>query len=1105
MTNYKIDNIFSEYINSMIEFYIVNDDKDLKERINAFWELYDLLLQDLTKDEKQLFSNTYTRSVFVLDYYNIDNQLKRQLNRIWFIVKEINKNNIKASNEDYIFIVCSICEFIKLFSDLELPEIANKFLNKYSIKFEVKKITKEIILLLDVVVQEIGEMKSFNEQKYFVLSCKSDELGDLKIKIWNDLADLRGFIWKYVRVIFTDLELDKQQVNENELIYNTNSSDTLITIDPDFLFDASSLAACFTDHGANPLLYILNNYLSIDPNYYIFRGNVVNSYLDSCFEGKQETIKSIFYKSIEKQPLLALNFDIATLLKLQTELPIHFNTIDNIAKLYQNNNNSLEPTFISEIFGIRGRLDLLVEYPQEVKRKDVIELKTSKDPRPYGREIYEKDHIQATCYNLLLESIDRNRLGSSAILYSSLATNFLRDSTNDKKIKRQTLKLRNQVSAYLYFMTKAPKKILERIKAENLTGLGLFPNTISDINNFASKIQNLSDLEQDYFLEFSKFVAKEHRAEMIGCVNERGSDGFSSLWNKTLYEKEKTYKILAFLEFEEQDNNTFCFTKSKKTSNVSTFRKGDFVLLYPQEGNGEVLPTKHQILKGVVYENSSKIVKIKPFNKFINTQYFEKHLYWCIEPELFELGFKLMYESLYNFINFTQTKKDLLLGIQKPIFEPINVNLPEYLKPKQKEIVKKAISSKNYFLIQGPPGTGKTKVILKEIIIQLLKNPYEKIILLAFTNKAVDEICESIKSIKSEFHIFRLGHEESTTHDDLLLSNFAKNKQPEEIKKAILECRIFISTVLTFLRSSELYKKIKFTTAIIDEASQLLEPQLIGVLGNVERFILIGDEKQLSAVVVQSEDDTNTESKNLNEIGILNLRNSIFERLLRNCKSKGWHDSYDILTEQRRMHIQIQDFPSTFFYENKLQPIDISQSNTQINLFGVNQNDLTKLIAGSRILFIPSKSQMIGNINTNESELVALFINKLKSLYNGNFTIDTLGVITPYRAQIGEIRQKLTDELNELITIDTVERYQGGQKKIILISLAVNNTFQLKNLSNIHTFDNVEVDRKLNVALTRAQELLIVFGCPEILNQSPMYAKLIKYYQEKGYYIKYND
>ena len=118
-------------------------------------------------------------------------------------------------------------------------------------------------------------------------------------------------------------------------------------------------------------------------------------------------------------------------------------------------------------------------------------------------------------------------------------------------------------------------------------------------------------------------------------------------------------------------------------------------------------------------------------------------------------------------------------------------------------------------------------------------------------------------------------------------------------------------------------------------------------------------------------------------------------------------------------------------------------------------------------------------------------------LFEADFDTETLGVITPYRAQIAEIRSRLLEKsprLYNLVTVDTVERYQGSQRRIIIISMAVNNAYQLKNLHVLN--DDGTVDKKLNVAITRAREHLVIVGCSEILSQSPIYNALLQFLED---------
>ena len=136
------------------------------------------------------------------------------------------------------------------------------------------------------------------------------------------------------------------------------------------------------------------------------------------------------------------------------------------------------------------------------------------------------------------------------------------------------------------------------------------------------------------------------------------------------------------------------------------------------------------------------------------------------------------------------------------------------------------------------------------------------------------------------------------------------------------------------------------------------------------------------------------------------------------------------------------------------------------------------------------------NWKTNQYEVIK--IAKLIDLYvqlfkrNGvEWTSSKLGIIAPYRAQIAAVKKQIETqypELHDYITVDTVERYQGGARDIIIFSLCTNKAQQLKSLVSI---SEDGVDRKLNVALTRAREQLIIIGNEDILDTQPIYKDLI--------------
>ena len=299
-----------------------------------------------------------------------------------------------------------------------------------------------------------------------------------------------------------------------------------------------------------------------------------------------------------------------------------------------------------------------------------------------------------------------------------------------------------------------------------------------------------------------------------------------------------------------------------------------------------------------------------------------------------------------------------------------------------------------------------------------------------------------------------------------------------------------------------------FDTAIIDEASQILEPLLVGMLPHFKRFVLIGDHKQLPAVVLQPKERSAVKEAALHKIGLNNRRNSLFERLYRRAEAKGWDWAYDRLSHQGRMHRDICAFPSRYFYDDQLHllpeglPIGRWQSAPLDYVLPEGASPLVQLLAQQRLVYRNSAVDLMSNPKTNldEAQQVGQLIEAFAQLYRTNgqtLSPADVGVITPFRAQIAQIRRVLQgyEQGYEACTIDTVERYQGGARSIIIISLCLNDHYQLDSVISLS--DDAVVDRKLNVALTRARHHLVLLGHEPLMRLDARYAALIDYIREK--------
>ncbi len=459
-----------------------------------------------------------------------------------------------------------------------------------------------------------------------------------------------------------------------------------------------------------------------------------------------------------------------------------------------------------------------------------------------------------------------------------------------------------------------------------------------------------------------------------------------------------------------------------------------------------------------------------------------------------------MYLGLSAFMGANQTRKDLLLGRRKPLFDEAETSKNIDSIDDFERVATKAVAAKDYFLLVGPPGTGKTSRALRRMVEKFYAQPDTQILLLAYTNRAVDEICSSLSTIVPSVDYIRIGSELSCDvrfREHLVENVLASYDKRRDVRQRLSACRVYVGTVASLSSKTELFKLKRFDVAIVDEATQILEPQLLWLLSAkssdgrdaVGKFILIGDHKQLPAVVLQSKEESEVFDEGLRRIGLFNLKDSLFERLYRSHLSEGDSPALDMLCRQGRMHPDVASFPNQAFYGGRLEPVGLPHQMEEIS---------------APVLFLPSQRDMenlSGKTNRYEARMVADWAERIWMESPDSFDPHhTLGIITPYRSQIALIRKELQAKgipaLNE-ISVDTVERYQGSERDVILYSFCVNHRYQLKFLPNLTEENGVLIDRKLNVALTRARKRLIMMGVPEILKENAIYAQLISAYDRK--------
>ena len=891
-----------------------------------------------------------------------------------------------------------------------------------------------------------------------------------------------------------------------------------IVVEPDYLMDVSAIAECFKDTGADPYTFLVRKFLPYENSEPKLLGNIANFFLDRLLTEPAAEWSAVFRETFQLFPFVYAPMSDAEVKSVSQKAQKHFLTLKNMAsggfarQGIEPEHCSLEPSFYSEQYGIQGRLDLFYKTEEQAA---IVELKSGTPFKPNSYGIARSHFTQTLLYDLLVRSVfGQHTDPAKYILYSGVDLNHLRFAPTVAPEQWEALQVRNQMVAIERLLTKirpgdAHIPVFGRLKVTHGKGF-----TERDYGIFETTYGRLSTLEKKYFNAFTGFIAREHWLAKTGDEGSDNAHGHAALWRNSFGDKQQQFSILSHLEILEnradQPDPCIVFQKTEHTNPLANFRVGDIAVLYPALDNTDTV-LQHQVIKCTISELSSSRVTVQPRYRQFNLISFETEGYWCLEPDLMDIGFAAQYRGLLEWADISPQRRALLLGAEAPRQPEVN-ETPDAAAQTGFDW-RNIVPSRDYFLLWGPPGTGKTSVMLRDLAAWVLRETSDNLLLLAYTNRAVDEICDALDAIGGDIRdqYIRIGGKHSTAErfrDQLLSTQIAPAKNRAELRAVLEPRRIFVSTVASFGQNDGLLRLKKFQRLIVDEASQILEPQLIGLLTRFEHFILIGDHRQLPAITTQRPENTLVEDAELRTIGLQDLRESYFERLYRRCQEQGWHWAYGQLHRQGRMHADIMDFPNRFFYNGLLKtladtPDDKHRQHSALwyDLPGLDPV-LEKICAEKRVVFFPVAAEdAVFNAKTNKPEaaLAARIVVFFKNLYDLNnkawHPMQTLGIITPWRAQIAQLRASLSEAGidPDSVTIDTVERYQGGAREIILVSTCVHSEHQLAGLVSI---GEGAVDRKLNVALTRAREHLIVLGNAEVLRMDERYREFIERYEE---------
>ena len=516
-----------------------------------------------------------------------------------------------------------------------------------------------------------------------------------------------------------------------------------------------------------------------------------------------------------------------------------------------------------------------------------------------------------------------------------------------------------------------------------------------------------------------------------------------------------------------------------------------------------------------------------------------------------ETSYKLMFEALDRVMKAKNNRlaylRDLFYSHQKAgrfSFEPMKF---PWLNPTQERAVNEVLWAKDVAIVHGPPGTGKTTTLVEAINETLMRE--SQVLVCAQSNMAVDWISE--KLVDRGVNVLRIGNP-TRVNDKMLgftyerrfeshpdypqlwairkaIRELRKNRKKgsenyhqkmDRLKSRAAEIEIRINSELfgearviacTLVGSAHrLLEGMKFGTLFIDEAAQALEAACWIPMRRASRVILAGDHCQLPPTV--------------KSIAALRagLGKTLMERIAENKP-----EVVTLLKIQYRMNDEIMRFSSDWFYGGKVESapqikyrsvldydhpitwIDTSNEENQITIEGEDAPEdsastSSSVSAANQNSDLNFKEQFVGEsfgrINKAEAELTLLtlaeYFTKIGKQRVLSESID-VGIISPYRAQVQYLKKLIKKyeffkPYRRLISVNTVDGFQGQERDVILISLVrSNDEGQIGFLKDL---------RRMNVAMTRARMKLIILGNKDTMTKHPFYKKLWEYVEAINHY-----
>ncbi|HEX9037473.1 MAG TPA: AAA domain-containing protein [Ktedonobacterales bacterium] len=584
--------------------------------------------------------------------------------------------------------------------------------------------------------------------------------------------------------------------------------------------------------------------------------------------------------------------------------------------------------------------------------------------------------------------------------------------------------------------------------------------------------------------------------ELLRLEARAAEDDARTLWRKTPRERREAGMALGGLVQEGGPAPTPSgeWEYTFRCDNTSELREGDSILL----SDGD--PISGEIVTGAILRLDERGVTVWAPERI--------HRPALIDRYGSDVTQDRTARNLWRWLDADPRLSALVAGRRAPTFDPAPpLDDPTgALNDEQRMAVARALAARDFLLIQGPPGTGKTAVVAE--IVQRAVARGERVLLAAFTNQAVDTVLARTVArggvaavrlghalaVAPALHPWRLAERARAAAEAAGEVSASAGAAPRWLRAALAHAQVVAATTATW--SAERYddagEALSFDLAIVDEATQLTTPALLGALRLVKRFILVGDERQLPPLVMSAE---------ASQAG---LSRPLFTDLL-----ERWGETASVaLPRQYRMSPAICDFASQTFYGGALLTDGPARTAT-LDLRLTPASPLAPVLDPARPLVLLDTPPLPGERGGKVSRAQALAARHLvRELLQGGVAPEQIGVIAPWRAHVAAIRQALqalrAETGGEPVVVDTIDRFQGAERAVILFALGGAPTAAEWAGRGAEFLAD---PRRLNVALTRAQRKLIVLADVNDLRDNPTLRALRDYcaalYDGRGGVLRY--